>query len=103
MTKLEPGTYTPSRSFSHTNYISPSRDFLCLPSPYVPVVGVPLYSDRLKTYASRLVKCVMVMGSAGDSKPVVDSVSCFFLAMLVQVHKAMGDEGFATRTDSSCG
>ena len=28
---------------------------LCLPSPYVPIVGVPLYSDRLKTYTFRLV------------------------------------------------
>ena len=46
-TELEPGTYTLSRSFSHTNYWSQSQ-ILCLPSPYVPVVGVPLYSDRLK-------------------------------------------------------
>ena len=53
-TELEPGTYTLSR-------------ILRFPSPYVPVLGVPLYSNRLKTYASRLVQCVMVKGSAGDS------------------------------------
>ena len=44
------------------SYWSQSQ-ILHLPSPYVPVVGVPLYSDRLKTYASRLVQCVMVMVS----------------------------------------
>ena len=52
--------------FSHMSYRSQSQ-ILHLPSPYVPIVGVPLYSDRLKTYASRLVQCVMVMGSAGNS------------------------------------
>ena len=70
----------------------------CLPSPYVPVVGVPLYSDRLKTYASGLVQCVIIMASC---EPVVDDVSCLSLAMLVPVHKAMRDEGFAAGTDSS--
>ena len=65
-TELEPGPHTPSRSFSHTSHRSQPR-ILHLPSPYVPVVGVPLYSDRLKTQASRLVQCVMVKGSAGNS------------------------------------
>ena len=55
-----PGTYTLSHSFSHTSYQSQSQ-ILRLPSPYVPVIGVPLYIDHLKTYASRLVQCVMVM------------------------------------------
>ena len=48
---------------SATRYQSQSQ-ILRLPLPYVSVIGVPLYSDDLKTYASRLVQCV---GSAGDS------------------------------------
>ena len=53
-TKLKPRTYTLSRSFSHK--LSVPAAILHLPSPYVPVAGVPLYSDRLRpTYASRLV------------------------------------------------
>ena len=39
-TELAPGTYTPLRSFSHTNYWSQSQ-ILRLPSSYAPVVGVP--------------------------------------------------------------
>ena len=35
VTELEPGTYTFSRSFSHTSYQSQSQ-ILLLPSPYVP-------------------------------------------------------------------
>ena len=66
MTELEPVTYTLSQSFSHTSYQTQSQ-ILRLPSPYVPVVGVPLYSDHLKTYALRLVQYVMVMGSVGNS------------------------------------
>ena len=65
-TELEPGTYTLSQSFSHTSYWSQSQ-ILGLPLPYVLVVGVLLYSDCLKTFASRLVQCATVMGSAGDS------------------------------------
>ena len=61
VTEPEPRTYTLSRA------ISPSRESLA-PSPYVLVIGVPLYRDRLKIYASRLVLCqVMVVGSAGYS------------------------------------
>ena len=36
-TELEPGTYTFSRSFSHTSHRSQPQ-ILCLPSPYVPVI-----------------------------------------------------------------
>ena len=64
-TELEPETNTLLRSFSHTSHRSQPQ--IRLPSLYVSVVGVPLYSDRSKIYASRLVQCVMVMGSAGDS------------------------------------
>ena len=61
VTEPEPRTYTLSRA------IGPSRESLA-PLPYVLVVGVPLYSDHLKIYDSRLVLCqVMVVGSAGDS------------------------------------
>ena len=55
-TKLEPGTYILSQSFSHTSYQSQPQ-ILRLPLLYVPVVSVPLYSDCVKTYASRLVQC----------------------------------------------
>ena len=41
VTKLEPRTYTLSRSFSHASYQSQSQ-ILCLPLPYVSVVGVLL-------------------------------------------------------------
>ena len=41
-TELEPGTYTLSQELS-----VPVAN-LCLPSPYVPVVGVPLYNERLR-------------------------------------------------------
>ena len=60
------------RGVSATRAIGPSCKSLvshCL--MYVPVVGVPLYSNCLKTYASRLVQCVMVMGSAGLGDIVV--------------------------------
>ena len=66
-TELERGTNTLSRSFSHTSYRSQSKSFVSHRLMYVAVVGVPLYSDRLKTYALRLIQCVMVMVSAGDS------------------------------------
>ena len=63
---LEPGTYI--HSFTELQPHEPLIPAANLPLPYVPVVGVPLSSDHLKTHASRLVLCqVMVVGSAGDS------------------------------------
>ena len=64
-TSSNPGP-TLFRRASAMSYQSQSQIFH-LPSPYVPVIGVPPYNDRLKTYASRLVQCVMIIGSAGDS------------------------------------
>ena len=86
-TELEPRTYTLSWSFSHRLLVPVAN-----PLPDVPVVGVPLYSNRLKTHASRLVQCVCDgNGLSGQQRvawthePVVDGVSCLCLAMLVQV------------------
>ena len=57
------------------------------------IVGVPLYSDCLKTEDLRLKAGTACDGNglsgrqrvAWTYEPVVDGVSCLFLAMLVQV------------------
>ena len=65
VTELEPVTYTLSWSFSLELSLSVANPRL--PLLYIPVIGVPLYSDLFKTYTLRLVQCVIVMESVGNS------------------------------------